>query len=262
MGAIMPRRTISLSHLSGLALVLAACNGGATAMTDSADGGSSGTTGATTSTSADPPPTTSTTAEPTTAEPTTAEPTTAGPTTGSTGTTSTEDTTTTTDGTSTGSGTDTGDDTTTGGMDPLFPVHVGEVGPISEDNPLQYPFACRAQDMGLGQPEVDNMDGEGLPIKGDGRRSSSATAATAASRPASTTSTSPSSRRPGRGLLPYDPLDPPLDVAMIELERRAAPLRRPLRARHDQPLRLRHRRHRAGGGRPRPARPLARGTRS
>jgi len=220
----MPRRAISLSHLSGLALALAACNGGGATATDTAEGSSS-TAGTTTSTSSDP--TTSTTAEPTTAEPTTAEPTTAEPTTagpttdaltGSTGTTSTTEdtTTTTTDGTSTSSGTDTGDDTTTGGMDPLFPVHVGEVGPISADNPLQYPFACRAQDMGLGWPEVDNMNGVGLPIKdeddqllGHSQHCGVKTRVDYFYKP-----TEPP---PGGGLLPYDPKAPPLDVAMIEI---------------------------------------------
>ncbi len=230
----MTHRSIPLSCLSGLIFAFTACNGG-DATTVATDDSSSGTAGATTSTSSNPTSTTSTTSS-TTEGSTTEGPTTGTPTTdpttdaitGSTGTTTTtttttdttgDTTTTTTDGTSTGSGTDTdtSGDTDTGGMDPLFPVHVGEVGPISPDNALQYPFACRAQDMGLGWPEVDNQDGMGLPIKdendqviGHSRHCGVKTRVDYFYKP-----TEPP---PGGGLLPYDPKDPPTDVAMIEID--------------------------------------------
>ncbi|HEU0197268.1 MAG TPA: DUF6351 family protein [Nevskiaceae bacterium] len=43
-------------------------------------------------------------------------------------------------------------------------VKVGQVGPIAANNLLQQPFACVTQDTPLGQPVVDNQDGEGLPV--------------------------------------------------------------------------------------------------
>ncbi len=96
-------------------------------------------------------------------------------TTGSTdATTDTPETTTTTSTTSDGTtsettGGETEGDSDTGDnpWDGLFPVEVGDVGPIDPENPLQYPFACRTEDIGLGQPEVDNLDEVGLPVLDD-----------------------------------------------------------------------------------------------
>ena len=47
-----------------------------------------------------------------------------------------------------------------------FPVRLGQVGPIADDNPRQHPFACRTQDTRLGQPVVDNDEGIGFPVRG------------------------------------------------------------------------------------------------
>ncbi len=48
--------------------------------------------------------------------------------------------------------------------DALYPIMVGEVGPISRQNRFQYPFACRTETAGLGQPEIDNQDTIGIPV--------------------------------------------------------------------------------------------------
>lgn len=212
-----------LYRFSGLILVLAACSGDGATTTES-DGSS--TAGATTSMGTSPTTTgASTSSTATTADATTGAPTTGASTTdaitGSTGATTIDtsgDATTTTGSTTDGtaSGTDTGGDTDTGGVDPVFPVHVGEVGPISPENPLQYPFACRAQDMGLGWPEVDNQDGVGLPIKDENEQ------VIGYSRHCGVKTRvdyfyKPTEPPPGGGLLPYDPQDPPADVAMIEI---------------------------------------------
>jgi hypothetical protein len=146
------------------------------------------------------------------------------PTPGTTDPSTTTDSTTTdgttTDGTTTDGvttdGTDTDTDTDTGGAIDPFPVYVGEVGPIAEDNPRQFPFACRTADIGLGQPEIDNQDAEGLPILGDNDE------VLGWSRDCGAKTRVDYFYKPivppeGGGLLPYDPLDPPDDVAMLEL---------------------------------------------
>ncbi|MBQ4810941.1 hypothetical protein J8M20_06315 [Pseudoalteromonas luteoviolacea] len=47
-----------------------------------------------------------------------------------------------------------------------FPIAVGEVGPKQSlySGPNQYPFYCMARDSLLGQPEVDNQQGLGVPV--------------------------------------------------------------------------------------------------
>lgn len=47
-----------------------------------------------------------------------------------------------------------------------YPIKIGEVGPIEPlfAGPLQYPFLCRTEKSGLGQPMVDNQMGIGVPI--------------------------------------------------------------------------------------------------
>ena len=49
-----------------------------------------------------------------------------------------------------------------------YPVGVGEVGMIDEDNPLQQPFACQTHLTMLGQPQVDNQAGIGYPVTNPG----------------------------------------------------------------------------------------------
>ncbi|WP_156948432.1 DUF6351 family protein [Marinobacterium jannaschii] len=47
-----------------------------------------------------------------------------------------------------------------------YPIPVGETGPSEHlyAGPAQYPFYCRTEDSGLGQPLVDNQDGEGTAV--------------------------------------------------------------------------------------------------
>ena len=47
-----------------------------------------------------------------------------------------------------------------------FPIPMGEVGPSTNlySGPNQYPFFCMSIDSGLGLPEVDNTDGEGVTV--------------------------------------------------------------------------------------------------
>lgn len=49
-----------------------------------------------------------------------------------------------------------------------FPVHVGEVGMIHEDNLRQQPFVCQTFETALGQPQVDNQAGIGYPVTNPG----------------------------------------------------------------------------------------------
>jgi len=49
----------------------------------------------------------------------------------------------------------------------LFPVAVGQVGPVAADNPRQQPFACATQtinSLGKPQPVPDNQQGIGMPV--------------------------------------------------------------------------------------------------
>lgn len=47
-----------------------------------------------------------------------------------------------------------------------FPISVGKTGPTTSlySGPNQYPFYCMTVDSGLGQPDVDNHDGVGVPV--------------------------------------------------------------------------------------------------
>ncbi len=47
-----------------------------------------------------------------------------------------------------------------------FPIKPGETGPVKPlfAGPLEYPFLCRTDDSGLGQPLIDNDQGEGIKI--------------------------------------------------------------------------------------------------
>ncbi|NUZ12373.1 hypothetical protein HUZ36_16440 [Pseudoalteromonas sp. McH1-7] len=47
-----------------------------------------------------------------------------------------------------------------------FPIFVGKTGPATSlySGPNQYPFYCMTVDSGLGQPDVDNQDGVGVPV--------------------------------------------------------------------------------------------------
>ncbi len=210
----MTRRLIaptSLLSLTSLLLLAPACNGGdaetsASSTSNATDG--SDTTGTSLMTTSVGTSTTAPTASATDSDSaTTGDSDTDGTTTGTdSATTSDSDT----DGTTT-------DGTTTGGEVSPFPVMVGDVGPIADDNPRQYPFACRTLDMDLGWPEIDNNDGKGLPIADDDDN------IVGYSRDCGVKtrvdyfymSTEPPE---GGGLLPYNIDDPPADVAMIEID--------------------------------------------
>ncbi|MDH3434690.1 MAG: DUF6351 family protein, partial [Gammaproteobacteria bacterium] len=47
-----------------------------------------------------------------------------------------------------------------------YPIPVGGAGPVvpTYADKLDYPFACRTESSGLGQPLVDNHDGAGTPV--------------------------------------------------------------------------------------------------
>jgi len=47
-----------------------------------------------------------------------------------------------------------------------YPIRIGEAGPVlpTYSDHLDYPFACRTEISGLGQPLVDNHDGAGIPV--------------------------------------------------------------------------------------------------
>ncbi len=51
-----------------------------------------------------------------------------------------------------------------------YPIPIGKVGPHVPvyAGPLQYPFYCRTEDSGLGQPLVDNQQGIGVPVYEEG----------------------------------------------------------------------------------------------
>lgn len=225
-------RAASLRLLTVTALI-AACNGDEIATASATEGATEGTdtdtdvgtTGSTASTSASGTTTTSATATTTATE--TTGPTTSATTSATTdasttdvSTTAVTGDTTTTSTTTTGdsdSDSDTDSDTDTGGMIDPFPVQIGEVGPIADDNPRQYPFACRTADIGLGQPEVDNQDGEGLPVT-DANDEVIGWSRDCGAKTRVDYFYKPIVPPEGGGLLPYDPLDPANDVAMIEID--------------------------------------------
>jgi len=47
-----------------------------------------------------------------------------------------------------------------------YPIPIGEIGPVVPNfiGGLDYPYACRTEDSGLGQPAVDNQEGAGTAI--------------------------------------------------------------------------------------------------
>lgn len=49
----------------------------------------------------------------------------------------------------------------------VFPLKIGDVGPIADDNPRQQPFVCMTQATDLGKAIVDNHDGVGDAVKDD-----------------------------------------------------------------------------------------------
>lgn len=221
--------TTLASRLS-LLLALAACNGGGGITTETDGSSSSGDTSTGgTSSSGDLPTDGAVTLDPTdgptsttlvvTTTGTTDDSTTGDSTTEALVTTSTgPDSDSTTGTSSTGDTTDTTDttaDTDTGG-DPLFPVHIGEVGPIDPGNPLQYPFACRTMDMDLGLPEIDNDQGIGLPIK-DADDQVIGYSQHCGAKTRVDYFYKPTVPPPGGGLLPYDPQSPPDDIATVEI---------------------------------------------
>ena len=50
-----------------------------------------------------------------------------------------------------------------------FPIPLGQIGPSKSlySGPKQYPFYCMTLDSGLGQPEIDNLAGYGVPVYED-----------------------------------------------------------------------------------------------
>ena len=53
-----------------------------------------------------------------------------------------------------------------------FPIPQGGIGPTKSlySGPTQYPFYCMTLDSGLGQPEIDNHQGYGVPVYKDVER--------------------------------------------------------------------------------------------
>ncbi|MBT8101161.1 MAG: hypothetical protein KJO82_15505, partial [Gammaproteobacteria bacterium] len=56
-----------------------------------------------------------------------------------------------------------------------YPIPIGQAGPVQPTyaDSLDYPFACRTEGSGLGQPLVDNQDGAGIAVfavDGEGRK--------------------------------------------------------------------------------------------
>lgn len=51
--------------------------------------------------------------------------------------------------------------------DTRYPIPIGGIGPAGAPalGPLQYPFLCETARSGLGQPEIDNHDGHGVPVR-------------------------------------------------------------------------------------------------
>jgi len=47
-----------------------------------------------------------------------------------------------------------------------YPIEAGQIGPVEPlwSGPLQYPFACMTERSNLGQPQVDNEQGVGIPV--------------------------------------------------------------------------------------------------
>jgi hypothetical protein len=47
-----------------------------------------------------------------------------------------------------------------------YPIPIGRAGPVvpTYADDLEYPFACRTETSGLGQPLVDNQDGAGIAV--------------------------------------------------------------------------------------------------
>ena len=47
-----------------------------------------------------------------------------------------------------------------------FPIPLGETGPVKLlfGGPLTYPFLCRSEEIGMGQPDIDNHDGAGIKV--------------------------------------------------------------------------------------------------
>jgi hypothetical protein len=94
-------------------------------------------------------------------------------------------------------------------------VQLGKVGPIAADNPRQQPFACVTQQIGLGQPVVDNQNGIGLPVTDTNGKVTGYSADCGMAMRVDYFYRKNGAPNDNSDLTPYDPANPPSDVATI-----------------------------------------------
>ncbi len=98
-----------------------------------------------------------------------------------------------------------------------YPVQLGKVGPIAGDNPRQQPFACVTQQIGLGQPVVDNQNGVGLPVTDTGGKVIGYSADCGMAMRVDYFYRKVGAPNDNSNFTPYDPANPPNDVATINV---------------------------------------------
>lgn len=98
-----------------------------------------------------------------------------------------------------------------------YPVQIGKVGPIAADNPRQQPFACVSQQIGMGQPVVDNQNGNGLPVTDSNGKVIGYSADCGLATRVDYFYRKASDPNNNTDLTPYDPANPPNDVATINV---------------------------------------------
>ena len=101
------------------------------------------------------------------------------------------------------------------GAPSAYPVQLGQVGPIAADNPRQQPFACVTQQIGLGQPVVDNQNGIGLPVTDTNGKVTGYSADCGMAMRVDYFYRKVGAPNDNSDLTPYDPANPPSDVATI-----------------------------------------------
>ncbi len=102
------------------------------------------------------------------------------------------------------------------------PTRIGQVGPIAPDNPRQQPFACVTQLTALGQPVVDNHSGVGYPVT-DASGDVTGYSADCGAPTRVDYFYRAVGDDPTADLHPYDPTDPPADVATTNVNGRTVP---------------------------------------
>lgn len=98
-----------------------------------------------------------------------------------------------------------------------YPVQLGKVGPIASDNPRQQPFACVTQQIGLGQPVVDNQNGIGLPVTDTNGKVVGYSADCGMAMRVDYFYRKVGAPNDNSNFTPYDPANPPNDVAAINV---------------------------------------------